>query len=713
MAIKDIKIGMRLALAFGVLICGMIVGTGEASRRLLGMESTITGIVTRDWAKDGLAADISQLVQASARDDIVLAMGLDDRRRAELEKEASAIEAEATAKMNELEAMLVTTEGRQLLATIRQNSTAYSNTYHERVLSAVHAGNTAQAMKMLEQEALPALDRYLKSVDALSKHFAGVAHATADAASAQAWFGVKFLVVSLLCAVALGIIMAFVITRSITVPLAQAVDVARRIAKGDTSAQIDPNQPQDESGQLLTAMAEMNRSLDEMSRAAERVACGDLSVRIEARSQRDTLSHSFQNLAKTLRDLISQVDGLIQAALEGDLQRRIQADKFQGGYGDLVTGVNRFLDTVLKPIEESSTVLEQVAMRDLTVRVHGDYQGAFGKIKDAINGAVSNLDETLTQIYAAAEQVAMASGEISSGSQSLAQGTSEQASSLEEVSSSLQEMASMTRQNAESSVQARGLAEEAKGSAEKGASSMVRLSQAIEKIKASSDSTARIVRTIDEIAFQTNLLALNAAVEAARAGEAGKGFAVVAEEVRNLAKDTAQLIDESVTSAEGGVKLHAEVLVNLDDIRVRVGRVGEVMTEIATASSQQSQGVKQITTVVEGMSDLTQRAAANSEQSAAAAQELSAQAKDTKSMVASFRLTHEETRTPSRSTSRRSRPSFDSGRPMISSGFVGASGGSNGNGASSSHGNGKSRAGVPAAAALIPFDDDLDALADF
>jgi len=176
---------------------------------------------------------------------------------------------------------------------------------------------------------------------------------------------------------------------------------------------------------------------------------------------------------------------------------------------------------------------------------------------------------------------------------------------------------------------------------------MKRLSEAIDKIKVSSDSTAKIVKTIDEIAFQTNLLALNAAVEAARAGDAGKGFAVVAEEVRNLAmrsadaaKNTANMIEESVKNAEGGVSINQEVLRNLTEINSQVNKVSAVMAEIAAASEQQSQGVEQVNTAVEQMNTVTQQVAANAEESASAAEELSGQSEEMKGMVGAFRLTN-------------------------------------------------------------------------
>jgi methyl-accepting chemotaxis protein len=258
---------------------------------------------------------------------------------------------------------------------------------------------------------------------------------------------------------------------------------------------------------------------------------------------------------------------------------------------------------------------------------------------------LEELENALNQVALGSEQVSSAASQISSGSQSLSQSAAEQASSIEEISSSLQEMASMTKQNAANAKEARSLSEGARNTANRGMESMKQLSTSINEIKASSDATAKIVKTIDEIAFQTNLLALNAAVEAARAGDAGKGFAVVAEEVRNLAirsaeaaKNTANLIEASVKNADGGVAINQEVLKNLEEINSQVKKVNEVMSEIAAASDQQSQGIEQVNTAVEQMNQVTQQVAANAEESASASEELSSQAAEMLGMVEAFRL---------------------------------------------------------------------------
>ena len=250
------------------------------------------------------------------------------------------------------------------------------------------------------------------------------------------------------------------------------------------------------------------------------------------------------------------------------------------------------------------------------------------------------MKRAIMGLTAGAVQVDSASGQVAQSSQNMAEGAGQQASSLEETSASLEQMSSMTKQNADNANQANQLASEARDAAGKGREAVARMSEAIDKIKGSSDETAKIIKTIDEIAFQTNLLALNAAVEAARAGDAGKGFAVVAEEVRNLAqrsaeaaKSTSALIEESQQNAEGGVAVSTEVRDVLEQIAESVEKVTQLVGEVAAASQEQNQGIDQINTAVSQMDKVTQSNAANSEEAAAAGEELSAQATELTQIV--------------------------------------------------------------------------------
>lgn len=352
-------------------------------------------------------------------------------------------------------------------------------------------------------------------------------------------------------------------------------------------------------------------------------------------------------LSRSISNPLAKVTKMLQDMANGEISDKLSMDR-SDEIGILAKSMNKLVDTMKDLIiEDGGVVLENAANKDLTKRMKKEYLGQFAKMKENINKVIASLDTALTQVAEATEQVSSASQQISAGGQSLAQGANEQASSLEEVSSSLEEMSSMTKQNAENANQAKNLAGEANGNAAEGTKSMTKMSESINKIKESSDQTAKIVKTIDEIAMQTNLLALNAAVEAARAGEAGRGFAVVAEEVRNLAqrsaqaaKNTADMIAESVKNADGGVKIATEVSKSFESITTSVKKVNDLIAEIAAASNEQAQGIDQVNTAVAQMDKVTQQNAANSEESASAAEELSSQAEELAGMVAQFALSN-------------------------------------------------------------------------
>ena len=253
---------------------------------------------------------------------------------------------------------------------------------------------------------------------------------------------------------------------------------------------------------------------------------------------------------------------------------------------------------------------------------------------------VSPLQAAITGLSDNADQVAAGSDRVATASQQLAEGSSEQASALEETSSSLEEMASMTGQNADNAHQADTLMHDTGQVVEQANHSMTELTGAMEDISAASGETAKIIKTIDEIAFQTNLLALNAAVEAARAGEAGAGFAVVADEVRNLAmraaeaaKNTSNLIENTVTKVTYGSELVNKTAADFSQVAESTSKVKDLVAEIAAASNEQAQGVQQINKAVMEMEKVTQQNAASSQESASASQELKGQSEQMMDIV--------------------------------------------------------------------------------
>ncbi len=247
-------------------------------------------------------------------------------------------------------------------------------------------------------------------------------------------------------------------------------------------------------------------------------------------------------------------------------------------------------------------------------------------------GLLAKIRDAVARLTEASSDTTSAAGQVSTSSQALAAGASEQAAALEQTSASIEEISSMTRRNADSAREAKNLAGETRAAADEGAKRVDAMQQAMGAIKESSTQIAKIVKTIDAIAFQTNILALNAAVEAARAGEAGAGFAVVAEEVRSLAqrsaqsaRETASLIEESVARSENGARISVEVADSFGEIVTKARRVDELVAEIANASNEQNSGLSQVSTAVVQMDKVTQSNAASAEETASAAEELNGQ----------------------------------------------------------------------------------------
>ncbi len=455
----------------------------------------------------------------------------------------------------------------------------------------------------------------------------------------------KTILLTTLGAIVIGILLAWRIHSSVSAPLQQIASSARSIAQGNFDHKIE-HRSADETGLLADGFRQLIEYVQNAARAAEAMSRGDLSVRLAPRSEHDVLARSYETMTRTLAELLEQITVLINAARDGRLDLRADSSRFEGGYRDLLNGVNQMFDTVVAPLSEASHVLEVLAARDLSVSMRGNYRGEFQKLKEAMNTAIRNLDEAMKQTAERAEHVASAAVQISSSSQALAAAASEQAASLEEVSSSLQEMTAMAGQSAANAKEATSLSNQSRASLDRGLKSMSQLSSVIDLIKSSADSTAKVVKTIDELAFQTNLLALNAAVEAARAGESGRGFAVVADEVRSLsmrsaeaAKNSAELIEESVRNALAGVNVNRQVAEELNEINGHVQKATQVMEEITAASEQQQLGIKQINMAVEQMKQVTQQTASSSEESAAAATELSQESSDMKQVVRTFQLT--------------------------------------------------------------------------
>jgi methyl-accepting chemotaxis protein len=332
---------------------------------------------------------------------------------------------------------------------------------------------------------------------------------------------------------------------------------------------------------------------------------------------------------------------VLNRAIEQKLAARTNRSGTYAAFSTAIKGIGK---SSVSLIDTGAAATEGLLGRTMLLLIIGSSLAVVIGIGTAVlitrntNGVLLSVARALTTN---SQQTSASSNQVSEASHSLAEGASEQAASLEETSASLEELASTTKRNTESAQQAKSFSQEARAAAEAGATDMREMENAMQAIRASSDGIAKIIKTIDGIAFQTNILALNAAVEAARAGEAGAGFAVVADEVRSLAqlsaqssRETAAKIEEAIKNSESGVTISTKVAHSLAAIVEKARKVDSLVAEIATASAEQSDGIGQVNTTMSQMDKVTQANASSAEETSAAAQELQAQARTMAESVA-------------------------------------------------------------------------------
>jgi len=353
------------------------------------------------------------------------------------------------------------------------------------------------------------------------------------------------------------------------------------------------------------------------------------TITTEYKGQYNVIKNNLNNAVKMMSDLLAQTDIIIQAAADGDLDTRANAELFVGGWKQLISGVNQTLDGVIGPVNEAVGVLVEMEKGDLTRTVNGNYKGQLKDFKDTVNNTIAKISQVINDVNGAASNIASASEEVSATAQSMSQATSEQAASVEETSASIEQMSASIDQNTENAKVTEGMATQASGEAVQGG-------EAVKETVSAMKSIAGKIGIIDDIAYQTNLLALNAAIEAARAGEHGRGFAVVAAEVRKLAErsqiaaqEIGELAESSVERAENAGKL-------LETIVPSIKKTSDLVQEISAASEEQSAGVGQINSAMDQLNQITQQNASSSEQLAATSEEMSGQASQLLDLMAFF-----------------------------------------------------------------------------
>ncbi len=434
-------------------------------------------------------------------------------------------------------------------------------------------------------------------------------------------------------------------------PLNTAAAQLNLISRGENMTDLDPDEYPGDFRQIIEALLNvrqaLNWMLDDVIALSDAARRGELSTRADAGRHLGGYSNIVSGVNGILDAVLSPIGettAVLQRMAHGDLSARVQGD-YVGDHAQIKVALNGTQDALQSYVSEISAVLNEMAAGNLEVSIDADYRGDFGPIKDSLNNIVYSLNDMLDEMARAAEQVAAGTSQVSDGSQALSQGATEQASAIEELTVSVAEIARQTKENAMNAAKASDLTITARDEAVAGNSQMKAMQRSMEEINESSASISKIIKVIDDIAFQTNLLALNAAVEAARAGQHGKGFAVVAEEVRSLAarsataaKETTDLIENSVKRAEQGTKIADETAQALEKIVSGVESATDLVSGIAQASNDQALAVSQVNRGIEQVSQVVQTTSATAEESAATSEELSSQAELLKERVGRFHL---------------------------------------------------------------------------
>jgi methyl-accepting chemotaxis protein len=596
-------------------------------------------------------------------------------------------------------------QGSSLDGAIKQKLTETSHTHAARfwsaldrdLLPAIERNEDAAARRAYGEltEAYQAHRAVIDEIVADSETLTKTVEATAAEQGTIASWSTGVVDVVLLMMLAFGI---YTILRNMVSPLVRITAVMQSMAAGNFTETIPSTERRDEIGEMASALvvfrdaalaksrleseareqqvrAEAERRMTETEKAererriaqekadSERAAAEEKLKRErdaaaqKAQADRQSAAERDAATARLMNEFDAAVGGIVRAAMAGDFSQRVPLVGKEGVIRNLAEALNTMCDNLGKAFDDVVRMFGALSEGDLTQRITAEYQGGFATLKQNANLTAQRLSETVTEIKVAAGEVSSASAEIATSTTDLSQRTEEQASSLERTSAAMEEITVTVRKNADNAQQANERASRTREAAERGGQVVTSAVEAMARIDEASHKMSDIISVIDEIARQTNLLALNAAVEAARAGEAGRGFAVVATEVRSLAqrssqaaKDISNLITNSSGQVKGGVELVNRAGTALNEIVESIKGVADIVSDIATASAEQSTGLDQVKEALTQMDEATQQNSALVEENAATAKTLADQSATMGEQMSFFRT--EAARRSAKPTSR-------------------------------------------------------------
>lgn len=460
-------------------------------------------------------------------------------------------------------------------------------------------------------------------------------------------------------------------------PITVTAATLARISNGDVPERITAAY-QGDFNAIKDNVNELINTVGQITKLAEEISVGNLTVNISPRSERDRLMIALQKMLARLTEVLQTVNTLVQAVRLGKLDVRGDMDNMSGGWRDLVLGVNEVIDAFVEPIGVAATIIDQVAQGSIPPKITGKYQGDFNTLKEnlnvlisamndiaglaqemsngnltvtleersaqdtlmqALNAMIHHLQSVVTNVKHTANTMVTISQELRAGAEQLSNGASQQAASMEESSSSMEEMAANIRQNADNARETEKIAVQSAQYAEEAGRVVTETVKAMQQI-------AQKIAIIEDIASQTRLLSLNATIEAARAQDHGKAFSVVASEVRQLSDVTKKAAEEINQLASSSLDISEKAGTMLATLVPSIRRTTELVLDISAASHEQHVGAEQINRAIQELDSVTQQNSTIAEQTASAAEQLVNQAQQLQHAIAFFTISAEESQTP-------------------------------------------------------------------